>query len=186
MSKARDTATAYAEAGLSSLGQHAPRVAAIFTGLHEPRDVLLRWHVARKPRPQDLLHIAGHPGAHGGNIYTRGRYVLAADADLMLREAREYNRRPAMAHMLGSVGMVGEQVGDGLESFLQPLPPELEERLPPERQGIPHLAVVARVGAGEFIGGIGTVGLHGTRYFQAVDTFNLGAVAATPAGLHRV
>ena len=188
MHRTTELVTAYGLASLSRAGQYAPGLAARVTRLREPADINLRWGVVRKlrlPRDGALLSIPAHPGATA-DLSTWGNYLLAAP----LNRAAEttYHRHMATTYMIGSVAMVGEQVGqvEGARSFLQPLPEEYVHFLPEDSQSVSHLAVVTRVGPGEFRGAIGTVNESGVRSFQAYETINLGPVPVTPPGLHRV
>lgn len=189
MNSFKDLASAHIEAGLSLAGQFAPKTARKFTHLTEPTDVVLRWHVARhlSEIQEQLCTIPSHPGAKPRDLTTWGRYILAAETDQIKEAIQGGKRRLAMAHLLGTVGLVGLNTDwPPHRKVYNPLPPEPRGLLTEALSNTWHSGIVVRVGDGDYIGGFGTVSKSSVRDFQPIPTLNLGSVQTTPNGLCRI
>lgn len=190
MRRLQDRIVARIEVASSHLGQYAPRLAGRVTGLTEDADIILRWHLAKEMNIADpnMVTIPGHAGAESHNLHTWGRYLLAVEAG-SVREMNNPGRVLAMAHMIGEVGLTGENTRYPDRSFLHVLSdssvPGLS--LPEQSEDFTYYGVVVRVGEGPYIGGIGTVSRNNLRDFHSIPTYYAPvALDQTPSGLHRV
>lgn len=196
MGRLQDNISARIEVASSHAGQYAPWLAGRVTGLVEDSDVILRWHLAKDMDAADpnMVTIPNHAGAKSHKINTWGRYLLAVDArDIRNALSHENDSEPervlAMAHMIGEVGLTGENTRHPDRPFLHKLSDSLVASLSiSDRSEVPaYYGAVVRVGEGPYIGGIGTVARDNPQDFQSMPTYYAPvAFDRTPSGLNRV
>jgi hypothetical protein len=180
MARPKDIAIAYSLSTLSAIGQRPGFrwMARHATGLTRPSDRVLRWTMQPNLEPtDDWLRVQGLDALQADEEerwrdmkLTTDEQELRAALHSVDPEEDTDPRVPAVAYMLGSVGMVG--VSPRGEEFLLP-------------SGNERLAVVMRDGRGPFIGAAGTAAITGADFLALPTDFG-GWAYTPPPGLIRV